>query len=418
VAGREQDSIEAVRAARRELDDVITEIRRVPGHEDFLAAPTFDDVAAVATPDHPVVYLAAAEPGGLALVVRGADVTHVPLESLTAAALRERLQEHLARYEDHRRDPSSGLDTWQRSLDDVTAWLWTDVVGDVLAELKGVERAVFVAGGLLGLLPLHAAWTDAAGARRHALDDLTVTYAPNARGLAVARRLAALPSDRLFAVTDPATHPLAFAAVETQVVAHFFAGAAELPDPAGTTPRRVLDGIAAASVAHLACHGAAQLDAPLESGLVLAGGEVLTLRDILALRSNLRLAVLSACETSMPGTELPDEVVSLPTGLLQAGVGGVVASLWAVPDLSTTLLMTEFYRRWRGAGELPADALRAAQIWLRDTTDDEKTDHLEALADAGELPPGPVETLAGALFERGEGGAHIQAWAGFAYVGA
>jgi CHAT domain-containing protein len=122
----------------------------------------------------------------------------------------------------------------------------------------------------------------------------------------------------VFAVTDPAPRPLAFAAVEAEIVAHFFGGAADIPRPEDTTPRRVLDGIAAASVAHLASHGSAQLDAPLESGLLLAGGEVLALRDILALRSNLRLAVLSACETSMPGTELPDEVISLPTGLLQA----------------------------------------------------------------------------------------------------
>jgi hypothetical protein len=129
-----------------------------------------------------VVYLAAAELGGLALVVRGAEVTHVPLDTLTAAVLRDRVQEHLTRYEAHRRDATAGPASWQRSLDDLTSWLWTDVMGAVLAELTGARRAVLVPGGLLGLLPLHAAWTEAIGARRHAIDDLTITYARTPAG--------------------------------------------------------------------------------------------------------------------------------------------------------------------------------------------------------------------------------------------
>jgi hypothetical protein len=34
-------SLNEIRAARRELDGVISEIRAVPGYEGFLAAPTF-----------------------------------------------------------------------------------------------------------------------------------------------------------------------------------------------------------------------------------------------------------------------------------------------------------------------------------------------------------------------------------------
>jgi hypothetical protein len=40
--------IDAVRAARADLDAVIEEIRRVDGFEGFLAPPSFDDVAAAA----------------------------------------------------------------------------------------------------------------------------------------------------------------------------------------------------------------------------------------------------------------------------------------------------------------------------------------------------------------------------------
>ena len=87
-----------------------------------------------------------------------------------------------------------------------------------------------------------------------------------------------------------------------------------------------------------------------------AGRRAVTLRELLNdYRLQVRLAVLSACETALPGTELPDEVVALPTGLLQAGVAGVVASQWSVPDRATAMLMAEFYRRW-SLGEVPVAA--------------------------------------------------------------
>ena len=74
---------------------------------------------------------------------------------------------------------------------------------------------------------------------------------------------------------------------------------------------------------------------------------LLTLREILALnlaeKGGIRLAILSACETGLQGIENADEAISLPTGLLQAGVAATIASLWSVSDLSTMLLLTKFY---------------------------------------------------------------------------
>ena len=110
----------------------------------------------------------------------------------------------------------------------------------------------------------------------------------------------------------------------------------------------------------------------------MAHDEMLTLRDILALRlENARLAVLSACETGVPGTDLPDEVISLPTGLAQAGIAGVVASLWSVSDLSTMMLIARFYELWKRDGLEPPEALRQAQLWIRDTTNGEKAEYFK-----------------------------------------
>ena len=68
----------------------------------------------------------------------------------------------------------------------------------------------------------------------------------------------------------------------------------------------------------------------------------------------------------MPGITLPDEIVGLPTGFLQAGATGVIGSLWSVPDKATANLMMDFYRFWRADGEPPAQALRLAQQHVRD----------------------------------------------------
>jgi CHAT domain-containing protein len=134
---------------------------------------------------------------------------------------------------------------------------------------------------------------------------------------------------------------------------------------------------------------------------------------MLALRlENARLAVLSACETGIPGTDLPDEVVSLPTGLVQAGVAGVVASLWSVSDLSTMMLMARFYEGWMGEGLEPPEALRQAQIWVRDTTNGEKKAYLQAnLGDDG-LP----ESSAWLSPDENDF-AHPFYWAAFTYTG-
>jgi CHAT domain-containing protein len=418
-------SIEAIRAARRELDDVIEEIRAA-GHEDFLAAPTFDDIAAAASAEHPLIYFTAADPGGLALVVRGSEVQHVPLEGLSAGVLRKRVSHYLSTYKAYRRDPKVCLEKWRRELDQITRWLWPTVVGPVVDELGPITRAVFVPGGLLGLLPMHAAWTVDKGrpsGRRYALDSIAIAYTPNARALKAARVLARRPADRLLVVADPphlpALVPLPLTRVEAELAEHHFTHAVVLR-PEESTKDRVLAEVAAANVAHLACHGFAELQTPLESGLSLAGEDVLRLSDLLALKSELRLAVLSACETLLPGTELPDEVVSLPTGLLQAGVGGVVASQWAVPDPATALLMFAFYRKWRQEEMAPPDALRAAQLWLRDTSTSTKTELLvEAAAEGGPLSAAAVDDVLSAMLQRGaEDDSHIEAWAGFAYVGA
>src|SRR5262249_41937338 len=114
-------------------------------------------------------------------------------------------------------------------------------------------------------------------------------------------------------------------------------------------------------------HARARPDNPLESMLITANDEPLTVRDLLAHGvGTARVAVLSACETARAGSELTDEMVSLPMALLQCGLASVVGSLWYVLDNAATLTMQVFYERWQQGKLHPSLALREAQIFTRD----------------------------------------------------
>ena len=79
--------------------------------------------------------------------------------------------------------------------------------------------------------------------------------------------------------------------------------------------------------------------------------------------------MLSACQTGITEfARVPDEAIGLPAGFLLAGVPGVVATLWPVDDVSTALLMAEFYRLLIAERLAPARALRRARVHLRDST--------------------------------------------------
>lgn len=185
----------------------------------------------------------------------------------------------------------------------------------------------------------------------------------------------------------------------------------------------VLKAIDRHSILHLSCHGTANFDTPLQSGLLMSNG-LLTLDDLLELNltdsptNGLRLAILSACETGLSGLNNLDEVVSLPVGLLQAGVAGVVASLWSVSDISTMMLLSRFYDVWRKDNLPPDQALRQAQQWLRDSTPEQRIDHCKPLIPqlTSESPDLALEKFK-LYLEIRKDCAHPFHWAAFSYLG-
>ena len=107
------------------------------------------------------------------------------------------------------------------------------------------------------------------------------------------------------------------------------------------------------------------------SGLRLADGAHLFLATVLAFLdlSAAPLVTLSACETALSDIlKAPEEYVGLPAGFVRAGASGVVSAIWAVYDLAAAVLIDRFYGLHVGDGLPPAEALRRAQLWMRDAT--------------------------------------------------
>lgn len=415
-----------LRQARDELDVAIRDIRQLRGYERFLDPAGFDDAAAVSQ-KQPLIYLAATFTGGLALCVGGGRIVPVSLPALSERSVVETTTDYAQTYQAWRRDPSGRVGEWRDCLDRTGRWLWDAVAGPLL-EAMPLSSATFIPCGRLGFLPLHAAWVpaDTATGRRYMLDTTIVSYVPNARALRAAGQIRdEVMAERVLAVVDPLPtdeRPLPFARSEVAAAVETF-GASRVLERGEASIEEFREVVGDADVFHFAGHGLSYLDDPMNSALLFANDKQLSLRDIFALPVRLRLAVLSACETGISGRTLPDEVVGLPTGLLQAGAAGVVATQWAVEDAAAAMVVADFYRRWRLNRADPAAALCQAQCWVRDSTNGEKasmyaTAHQKA--PVGWLTPAAASALhAKVAYEDPERRGHesIDLWAAFAHYG-
>jgi CHAT domain-containing protein/tetratricopeptide (TPR) repeat protein len=436
---------------RQELTTTLDQIRQLPGNEAFLTLPSFEDVQQAAT-HCPLVYLVTTPAGSLALIVTPDSTNHLWLDDFTDTHLTELLnntwfntyqkwvnasqkfkanasEENLLAYK-------QAEDDWFDAIDTTTHQLWKPLIGQLVQRLTELDlaRITLIPTGYLSLLPLHAAWTDDArkpAGRRYALDDIHITYAPNAKSLTAAQSIAdRVQTDSILAIDNPQQDlPNSEREINCAI--------ATFPQPnilrhEKATIASVKDGLMGAAIAHFSCHGTANLKEPLSSGLAMSDG-LLTLKDIFALNlaesGGIRLAILSACETGIQGIENADEAISLPTGLLQAGVAAVIASLWSVSDLSTMMLLARFYDLWRNDGSSPSVALRQAQKWVRDTTNQEKYDylknHFQSLTHTQRISEQEVNNLLRDfmiqyIYQDGPESrsfAHPFHWAAFSYVG-
>jgi CHAT domain-containing protein len=329
-----------------------------------------EDVAAALDPAALLVHYTPTENGLVVTTVdrERADVVLVPGSRVDLLGVAARVQR-----------------AWSRGLpsrpDDAVA-LTEALLAPLQDRLEEHPRLVVVPAGSLHTIPFAA--LELGGSPL--VDRWAVSQLPAA---ALVPRLAGRPGVRAargsVVVGDPvATNPLPGARVEAVTVARLLGTRALVgADADEPSVRRAM--AAAGGITHLATHGHLDEQAPDLSALALAGGDELTVAELVGMGLDTDLAVLSACDSGRGEVTQGGDVVGLARGLLAAGARHAVVTLWPVDDQVACLVMVRFVERVL-TGEGVAEALAGAQREVRRTSEAERGERFRALADAAVIP--------------------------------
>ena len=126
-------------------------------------------------------------------------------------------------------------------------------------------------------------------------------------------------------------------------------------------------------ILHFATHGVLDDEEPALSGIVLSGvtldgqrrSNFLRSQDIVGISLDAKLVVLSGCETGLGRPVHGEGLLGLSRAFFYAGAEQVISTLWQVPDRATAELMGHFYRALLQEGASAPEALRTAQLAIR-----------------------------------------------------
>lgn len=246
------------------------------------------------------------------------------------------------------------------------------------AHLKGVSNLVLCPDGILHQL----AWGALrAPSGQYLTQWFRLTVAPSATVWATAQRMATprrsaysrplmvavsrFPAGLSGATARAGLAPLPGVIRERAVLQGLFGKSLTLLSEGQAQRERVLTALPRASLIHCATHAVVNPRLPLLSALALAGKERtewLYAADVLSLRLQARLTVLSACSTA-EGALSGDGLMGVGWAFLGAGCPTVLATLWKLPDEATPLWIESFYRAYR-AGRSPDEAVQQANAQL------------------------------------------------------
>ena len=103
-------------------------------------------------------------------------------------------------------------------------------------------------------------------------------------------------------------------------------------------------------IIHFAAHGEFDPINPLFSAIKLAKDPEkdgnLEAGEIFSLKISADLVILSACQTGLGKITAGDDVIGLNRSFFYAGTHTIISSLWRVSDISTAILIKQFYRMY------------------------------------------------------------------------
>jgi CHAT domain-containing protein len=323
------------------------------------------DARRMLSPDE-IALLYSAGPDGISLLA----VTREQIRGYVARGVTPRLHRQIRVLDASIKDPE------QRFSRSAAEDLYRLLLGPARDLLQGKQRICFVPDDELYSIPFQALIDPDTG--KYLVEQYSVYVAPSLSTLASLRMKGSRGRRELLALGDPDLGPAPIVAVNTrsrpgrlpfsrrevEAIGEIYAPRDRVltgPDATETVFKTLASGY---GVVHLATHGLLDDRDPLYSSLALTrtaeDDGFLEAREVMRLRLDADLVVLSACETARGLITRGEGINGLLRSFFVAGVPTVVASLWTVEDESTALLMTEFHKRLRD-GERPADALALAE---------------------------------------------------------
>jgi TPR repeat protein len=389
------------RELARQWDDLIRQVRNIPGFETFLEPTPFSRLQK-ASAGGPVIVVNISNRRCDALIITAAGVRLRPLPALTA--------KECARWADtllgtlYKIPPSAEAERAlhlrrTQVLFATLRGLWDTVCGPVLKDLQdegdlppdqpahaeAMPRLWWCPTGPLTVLPLHAAGHHAEPEGEHlsqvAVSSYTSTVEALLRSRERARTVARAQVLGVGMPTTPSVGDLQFR--DLPAVPKELARLTEaLPGGSVTTLRsptreelssgvlgqeetqptrdRVMRALAWHSWAHFACHGGQNLMDPSRGALYLADGPLTVLQLAAGDLPDAELAFLSACQTAVGGVRLPDETIHLAAAVQLAGYRHVIATAWSINDRYAPEVAERTYADLITTGQLDASGAALA----------------------------------------------------------
>ncbi|KAL4746547.1 CHAT domain-containing protein [Aspergillus terricola var. indicus] len=317
--------------ADKELDKLIIQIRKQPGFEDFLQAPSEEEMR-LAAHDGAIITINVSQYRCDAIFVTKDKIWSLPLPKLESQKVEQKTKEG---------DLGSPK---------VLKWLWDTIAHPVLEALGFTQspsdsnwpHVWWILTGPLSKFPLHAAGYHG-GKSETVLDRVMSSYSTSVKAIVHGRRRPpkqSIPAQALLIAMEhtPRSPRLEFAGEEIEIIHDLCKSMGLDPIRPREYKQNVMSCLPQSKIFHFAGHGYTDSSDPSKSHLLLMDGkdDPFTVANLLEM--NLRkhspfLAYLSACGTGRIGDDrFVDESIHLISAFQLAGFRHVVGTLWEVND--------------------------------------------------------------------------------------
>jgi CHAT domain-containing protein len=337
---------------RKLLDEqhgLITQIRSLPGFENFLMAPSFDALCSAAACGPVIIINHSQWRSDILILLHNSP----PSLITTTNDFYQRAIELSDRLVNTRKQHRLESKQYQHALRSVLEGLYELVGRPVIDELHKLNvpeqsRVWWCPTSVFCFLPLHAMGPIPSedGFRRYFLDLYIPSYTPTISALIESRKFSrqSLEKPSLLLVAQP-DESLLHAWPEISCIQRLDTDVTPLISEMAT-PSAVVEGLQDHRFAHFVCHGNLESGKPFDASFQLYGGKRLTLLDIVQSQlATAEFAFLSACHTAeITDGSVADEALHLAAAVQYCGFRSVVGTMWAMADMDGHGLVENFYK--------------------------------------------------------------------------